>query len=277
MIFKRYIAGIFVFFLLIPSPCLFAETTNIATQEEIRPKQPQEALEDKTIIASSSYEYSWVEFANTDRKWTTLRGRVAYPQKGLELPYLEVRRYSRSSEEDYAYDLGGYYKFGEVLAHAEASVGSDVDYIYDFALLGEIEHPVYKTVFLNEKYKFLSYAAGDVHILSPGVIYYFDNHYVYASYNAGITENRGTGHWGIGKLNFKATKNLDFWVGTAIGQRLYDIKEDPDADNQQGYIIFSGVRLNAAKNAHFYINLLYGEEDPDFTQRAIEGGLAIGF
>lgn len=244
--------------------------------ENLRKRERQEAIE-KDFFFSSSYDYGDVKISGREEKWTVARVRVAYLRDGMQRPYFEASRYSRRSEEDYTYDIGGYFKIDRAVLNLEMGAGQNVDYVYRFKLLGELTHPFRGNLYFKEKYKFLRNKNNNIHILSPGMIYYFGNHYILAYYNLSLTEDKGSGHWVNSKLNFNFFEKLDVWIGGALGERLYDVLEDAKAKEQEGFIVFSGVKLKIVEDTSIYVNFLFGEEDPKFIHRSIEGGLIIRF
>ena len=64
------------------------------------------------------------------------------------------------------------------------------------------EHNIINTLFLNVNGRYLNYESGNVYILSPGLVYYFDNHYISAKYGISFVEDRDTAQFGILKGNF---------------------------------------------------------------------------
>jgi opacity protein-like surface antigen len=106
------------------------------------------------------------------------------------------------------------------------------------------------------------------------LIYYFGNNYIAAYYNLSHTQNRGKAQWGTLKGNFAVNDRLSFWIGQAIGERLYDIWILP-ASKQYGYIYFCGVDLRVTKSLNLQLGYSYSRERPDFLKRSLEFGLSF--
>ncbi|MFH1245171.1 MAG: YaiO family outer membrane beta-barrel protein [Candidatus Omnitrophota bacterium] len=273
-------------FLLAPgfwySTVCAAGNTDIVIQKDICQEAPGIGLENvpetaKKLSWEYTVDYGQVDLPGREEIWKVFKTRTAYLYKGLECPYLEVNGYSRSGREDYTYNIGGYYSFGRSSANIEAGWGQDVSYVYKFKASAEYTHPGIGNLYIREGYKFLRGIDEDTHILSPGLIYYFGNHYVLLYYNAGFNNERGVSHWGQIKADFKLMEKLDVWLGAACGQRLYDISESREAHDQNGMVIFGGGKYELLKDLFLNLTLLYGEEEGDFFHRSIETGVSYTF
>lgn len=256
--------------------------TDIVVQKDIYREEPGIDLQNfpetaKKLSWGYSVDYGQVDLPGREELWKVFKTRVACLYRGLEFPYMEVSGYSRSGRKDYTYNIGGCYNFGRSYANIEAGWGQDVSYVYKFKTSAEYTHPWVGNLHIREGYKFLRNLSEDVHILSPGLIYYFGNHYILLYYNAGFNNKRGTSHWGHLKADFKVRERLDVWMGMACGQRLYDISESRKAHNQNGLVIFGGSKYELFKDLFLNITLLYGEEEGDFFHRSIETGLSYKF
>jgi len=95
-------------------------------------------------------------------------------------------------------------------------------------------------------------------------------------YGTTLTESRGVAQFGTIKGNFALTERLYLLVGAAVGRRLYDIFELP-ADQQFGYIIFSGLSYNLSSWATVRAGYSYGTEKPDFIKRSINTSVTLKF
>ncbi|MFC1752793.1 YaiO family outer membrane beta-barrel protein [Thermoproteota archaeon] len=250
-----------------------SSSARVYSEEEMRDMQLK-----KNFFVLTAYDLGTMGLTGFDQEWTTWRTRVGLLQNGLQLPYLEVSRHSRNNLINYTYDIGGYFDLGSSYAHLEAGWGADSIYQYDFKILAEYTHPFIQYLFLKEKYKYLSINTGeDIHILSPGFIYYFDNHYLVGYVNILLSNLRETSYTASLKLNFNIAPPLDFWIGTEMGQRLYDMTGAFDPLTQEGYVVFTGFRYRITNYVSFFMNLLYGYEEPDYHHKSCEFGVMVEF
>ncbi|MFH1829837.1 MAG: YaiO family outer membrane beta-barrel protein [Pseudomonadota bacterium] len=229
------------------------------------------------VFVSSFFDYGTVELPSGGQTWTALMARAAYLHKGLQLPYFEFSRYSRGGNIDYTYDLGGYYKIKRCYLNVETGAGSSVDYIYKYKFVGEFSHPIYKTFYLRERYKFLLYNNENFNILALALVYYFKNHYIEAEYDADFSSKRGYGQWGSTRFNLNLSKTADLWIGGVVGERIYDVLALPSAVDAFGFIVYGGFRFSPVKNLFFSMTFSYAQEDPSFKHRSVVAGLYYKF
>ena len=256
----------------------FAAGSDVEVKKEVLKNQPNaEEPAKEHVFVSSFFDYGAVELPSGGQTWTVLTARAAYLYKNLQLPYFQFSRYSRGGNDDYTYDLGGYYRIKRSYINVETGAGSSADYVYKYKFIGELSHPLYKYLYMRERYKFLLYKNENFNILSPGLIYYFGNHYVDAEYDASISSNRGVASWGSLKLNLNFFETADFWIGGSVGERIYDVEALPAAANEFGYIIYGGFRFSPMKNFFFSTTILYANENPNFNHRSIIAGLYYKF
>ncbi|MFA5038671.1 MAG: YaiO family outer membrane beta-barrel protein [Candidatus Omnitrophota bacterium] len=261
--------------LFVLCPAAWAE--QVIVEKQIQETPVFAAPAEEKVFVSSFYEYSWIKQGGRHIQWKTSRNRIAWLKDGLHLPYLEVTRYERAGTVDYTFNLGGMLRLdADSLLRAEIGFGDDVDFVYRREYSAGYERRWLKNLFWSFDIKYLDYPENDVAIGSPGLIWYFDNHYISASYNVSSTESRGVAQWGIFKGNFYLHKRLDIWMGAAIGERLYDIFL-LDASEQYGYILFAGLTFKVRENIDLRFGGSYSMEKPSFINRGVNTQLTVRF
>ncbi len=275
---KKYVAAFFFAASVLIPLLSIASSSDIEVRRDILKKEPEvtQPTTDK-VFTGASYEFGVVDLPSGGQDWTVVTGRIAYIYNNLQLPYFQFSRYLRGSVANYTYDFGGYYKFGRCYLNLEGGFGSDVTFAYKEKALAEFSHPIVGSLYLKEKYKFLHDVSEDIHILSPGLDYYFGDHYIEAEFDAAITNDRGTAYWGALKGYFAASENVYLWLGSAVGERLYDVMGFAVPSDEFGFIVYGGLKRKIVKNLFLDITLLYGQEDPDFHHRSVTAGLSYKF
>jgi len=271
----RRLFFICIFPILLAALPVWAEQVEV--EQQVRDIQPGDVQTDGNIYIHSYYEHSWVSIGSRDVRWKVLRTRVALLNGKLHQPYFETSLWERDGNEDYTFDLGTYFRAGKGYGFVEVGRGSSVDYVAENQLSGEYTHPIKGGLHGRFSYRFADNKMPDVQIFSPGLIYYFDNHYVRLDYGITHTGSRGNAYWGALKGNFVLNERVELWGGTALGERLFDISEDTDASQQDGYIVFVGADYSLNPDVRVRLGFSYSEEDPNFIKRSVDLGARILF
>ncbi|MDD4202319.1 MAG: YaiO family outer membrane beta-barrel protein [Candidatus Omnitrophica bacterium] len=233
-------------------------------------KLDMRAKGEDTIYGHFYHEESTVKQGGRCGQWQITTFRVALLNKGLQFPYFEATRHNRFGERDYNFDFGGYFKLAEGYARIEAGFGHDVSYTSKFRAAGEIEQKLLGTLFVNINAEYQRKPGAKVYIVSPGLIYYFGDHYIFLDYGLSIIESRGAANYGIAKANIRLMKNISFIGGFAIGERLYDIYGLDKASSEKGYIVFGGLEIKMNDDVAVRLGGSYSEEEPSFIKRSFE-------
>ena len=264
-------------FLFFASLSGFAAELTVA-ERELKGQKIPVSPEKARIIISSDTDYGWVSLDSKVGVWKAIINRVSVSLPNGISPYVESVTQDRFGLKNYEINYGSYFNFKDnSYLRSEIGWGADIDYVYRFETTQEYGHRLYKNLYWQAGYRFLNYADNDVYIMNPGIFYYFGDHFVNLFYNISFTEGRGAAQWGTLKGNFSLFDNrLNFWVGTAVGERLYDI--DPiKARKQFGYIAFIGANYNICKNLDVRLGYSYSSEDPDFMKRSLDFGCSLKF
>lgn len=249
---------------------------NTEVETQLREK-PLRVLGEKRLFLSSYYEYSRIHQGTKKGLWRLSTTTAGYSFDNGLIPYLEVDAWDRFHNKDQMINLGAYLKFPDSsYLHSEIGFGNDITYLPRFRFVQEYEHRLAKDLFWQFGYKYLDYYNNDVHIIYPGLVYYFGDNYLSMSFNNSFTQNRGPAYWGTLKGNFVVNDRTTLWLGTAIGERLYDITP-LRASKEYGYILFSGIDFKVYKDIAVRFGYSYSRERPDFTKRSIDCGLSIKF
>jgi len=274
---KRVIVFILLVFICNRAYAEQLEVSKLAEKKE--PVQYNEEAADK-VYAHSLYEYSWVKQGSRKGNWRIFSNRLAYLKDNLQAVYLDSTSYGRFGVNDYTLELGSYQKLQNGYIHEEIGVAtSHVDYIYKAKGLLEIEQKIADNWFINLDTRYLhhtSHDSGDVRIVSPSLIHYFGNSYISVGYGISFTQHRDSAQFGVVKGNFAINDRVNLWLGTALGERLFDI-DLLKASKQYGSIFFCGLDIVITKNITFRIDGSYSKERPSFIKRSIDFGTKIKF
>jgi len=271
--------------ILVALLCSAACSSVLAVENTIAEKQLREPIprfvvkegQKEKLFLSSYEEYSWIKQGLRRGKWKLFTGNFAYALNDTFLPYADVNAWERLGIYDQTIDGGAYIKFKDnSYLRTEVGFGTKLKYLYRYQTTFEYERRLVKGFFSNLGFRFLDYPDDNVYIFSPGLRYYFGDHYLSGFYNISSTEGRGIAQWGTLRGNFTVNNRLNLYCGTAIGQRLYDIFE-LDASKQYGYIIFSGFDFNVYKNLRIRLGYSYSMEKPSFIKRSLDFGGSVRF
>jgi YaiO family outer membrane protein len=261
--------------------CSFAFCAEVEIERQVlgAEKPAFNAEAPQKIYAHSFYEYSWVKQSSRKGNWRMQTNRVAFLNNNLQQPYIDYTIYERLGTWDKTLDLGSYFKLTNGYFHTGVGFATDhVDFIYKFKAFAELEQKLVKFLYLNLDTRYLEYSAnaGNVYIFSPSLVYYFGNNYLSGGYGIAFTESRGAAQYGVFKGNFALNERTNFYVGTALGERLFDI-QILKASQQFGAIFFAGFDIKLTKNISFRLGGSYSKEHPAFIKRSIDFGAKIKF
>lgn len=272
---KRLILIVFALILSVTSFCYAQQQTAVVTERLT--EKPLPSMVKGKLLVSSYYDYGWTKLHSRDVKWGMSTDTIAYAVTDQVTPYITVNAWDRNHILDTTVDFGAYIRFKDSsFIRSEIGFDSDPEYLYKFQTLQEYNHRLYKNLFWLTGYHYLHYAEDDVFIGYPGLVYYFGDNYVSATYNVSTTESRGSAQWGVVKGSFALTDRINLSVGTAVGQRLYDIDLLP-ASKQYGYIMFMGLDTKITDSLGLRLGYSYSRERPAFIKRSLEFGLSYKF
>lgn len=226
------------------------------------------------LTFGANYEYGMLKHG----QWTSLNLSLAYltDKSLLRTPYLEISEFDRLGEKDYTIELGSYYKFKDASGYFGAGLGVDVDYVYKSKISADYTNRIVNNYFGKIGAKYLQHDNGDVAIISPGLVYYFGDHYLDADYNISFTEGRGSAGWLKADGNFALNETTKCRFGAMAGTRLYDINL-ANASSQKGYIISAGIDYATSPELNLRLGISFSREEPSFTKRGLDVGFALKF
>lgn len=267
--------GVLILFTAIVFTAYAADQSETARLiQQLRP--PPKTVEKDKIFVENYYEPSFVMEGNRTGQWWENTTTVGYAHQNIT-GYGFISQLSRLGVLDNTANIGAYINIDkDQYTHMEVGFGwEDVDYIYKLQTVTEYAHRLYKDVFWQVGYTYRGYhEEGDSHTLYPGLIYYFGDHWMSATFGTNWIEKRETAYFGTVKGNFVITEHVQLWSGVAFGQRLYDIF---GVKNEDGYILFGGLTFVVYKNINIKVGGSYGQEDPKFIKRSLIFDASVKF
>ena len=254
----------------------------LLSAEDSHQKQPTEETPinhpGHKYLLMLNYETNRIKTGNVKDRWKTSTTYFSYltDTTVIRSPYLEIKNLERFNDKDSTLTLGTYFKFENSSAQAEIGFGANVDYVYRFKALLEYSDHLVKTYFWKLGIRYLNQSSGDVTIVSPGLTYYFGDHYLLADYNISFAEGRGSADWITARSVFVLNERIKLSLGEARGERLYDINLANAAD-QKGSILFAGTDIIVSPGLALRFGVSRSKEEPDFTSRGIDLGISVKF
>ena len=257
-----------------------AGAAEVDTERLLRRMTPSLAIVKEPTVKDEMYfdayyEPSDILQGNQTGHWSEMTATYGYTHDKVR-GYGSVTRYERFSNRDFTANIGAYFSFPDSYFHSEIGAGWYEDYIYNLLVLNEYGHKLYKNVYWQMGYNFRSYGTGNTHVAYPGLIYYFGDSYLSASYGAIWIEGRGTGNFGNFRGDFAITDFLNLYSGVAVGQWLYDIYGLAPS-KEFGYILSIGLNAKIYKGINARVGYSYSMEDPKFIKRSLSFGLSAKF
>ncbi len=240
----------------------------------IKAPPEEEPVYAEKVYLHSFYEIDRVKQGSKKGYWQTWTSRIAYLNHNLQQPYIDFTEYKRFSEENYNLEAGTYFKLKNGYIHGGVGFGDFVETNFTYQWKGflEVEYNLFSTLYMNVEGKYLQKNPDNVYVLTPGLVYYFGDHYITAVYGATFIESRGEGNFGTFKGSFMVTGHINVYGGTAIGEWLYDIY-GLKASKEFGYIFFAGINVNIMKNSKLMLSGSWAHENPEFDSCGINVGL----
>lgn len=240
--------------------------------QQFRPPPP--TVEKDKIFVENYFEPGHELQGNKTGQWWENSTYLGVTHKNIT-GYGYLSEYSRFSVQNYTLNAGVYINIDkDQYVHLETGGGWDVSYVYEFQTIAEYAHRLYKGLFWQAGYNYRGYPKDDSHIVYPGLMYYFGDHWMSANFGTNWIESRETTYFGTVKGNFVITDRVQLWSGVAFGQRLYDIF---GVKGEDGVILFGGVTVRIYKDLNLKVGCSYGQEDPKFIKRSMIFDLSSKF
>ncbi len=247
----------------------------IIERKAFRPTAAEEGEKKGEWSVGTFYEFSNIVQGSRYGYWDELTNYAGYTYRDMR-GYVSMTKLRRFNQNDYTANFGVNLKLKDYYIHEEYGFGWDVNYIYKQQNILEVSHKLYRNLFWQMGYNYRHYPVNDTYLSYPGLIYYFGDNYIGVDYGISAIESRGVAQFGTIKSDFALTKFLHWSLGTAIGERLYDIF-GLKASKEYGYIIFTAANLNISKNVNCRIGFSYGTERPKFIKRSLDASLSVKF
>jgi len=275
-----------IVFLAVTALCLFITINSYSAEQAdverlVRTITPPISITEEKIekkdewFVDAFYEPSDIIQGNSTGHWNEITTLFGYIHKNIH-GYFSVSQLERFDKKDYTANFGNYFSFKDYFIHTEVGFGWLVDYIYKFQSIAEYGHRLYKDLFWQIGYTYRGYSLYDTHMVYPGLIYYLGNSYISGNFGATFMESHDTATFGVIKGNFVITDFLQWNMGIAVGERLYDIY-NLEARQESGYIIFTGLNIRVYKGISFRVGYSYGTEEPKFIKRSVNFALSTKF
>lgn len=269
------IASILILCLILSFPSS-TPADQLTAEQELRIWTPYIERDKQRLYIDTLYEYSPVRIAGRKTHWEQYSTRVMGTYQG-HLPYFEYHLFERDREWDQALHLGSYFLFENWNLQPEIGFGIDTDFLYRFQTSAAVERRLVESLYFKIKERYLHYRAGDVLITSPGLSYYYGDHFLTADYNVSLTEGRGNAHYATVQTHLLFFKRLHLYSGIALGERLFDV-DALDASKQMGFILSAGADFRVSKNVKVGFDYSFGEEEnPKFRKRGFGGRISVRF
>ncbi|MBI1883334.1 MAG: hypothetical protein HYS08_03905 [Chlamydiae bacterium] len=225
--------------------------------------------------AFAFYETGNVKIGSHHGTWSEITGSVGSRYKNINT-YFSYSRFERLHLVDHAVNVGSYFNLSDFYIHEEIGFGIAPTYLYQFQNIAELSHPLYRGLYGELRHTYRDYAENDSQLFSPGLTYYFGNHFLSASYGISHIASRGNANLVTLKGDFEITDWLRWNAGAAYGQWLYDI-QGKDASDEKSYIAYTNFKLKIYKDFHIGIGYSYGTEKPKFIIRSISLFASVKF
>jgi len=260
--------------------CLVINSVSAITANDTTPTQDKShpaGLKEKYRLSLAD-EYSRVTVGERKGYWNVFNSTLSYQHNYgiLQSTYLSLNELKRFGDTDNTIDAGAYFKSPDAYGRIELGIGAKVDYVYQSQATLEYAHRISGPCFVQLGARHRNHETGDVKIYSPGLAYYFGNHYINADYNTSSTQKRGSAHWVALKSAFVINEYATLRLGAVKGERIYDINF-LDAPEQKGYIAYANAEFKISNNVGFSLGASHSEEKPSFTKRSLDSGISIKF
>lgn len=267
-------AGFPIGFFLFLAICSSARAEQEVAEQTIRATAPKFKILETTVPLRERFygnffcDLGRVIEGSRHGRWTEMTGEVGYRQKNVTV-YGSFTYLDRLREDDYTSNIGVYFNYKNYYFHEEFGNGWNISYIYRYQNILEVSHQLHKNLHWQMGYTFRRYKGYDTHIIRPGLIYYFGDHYVSADYGIIDIDNRnGVGQYVNMKGNFAVIKNLRASGGATVGEWLYDIY-GLSARKESGYIMYAMLDYQLLKRVNLRLGWSYGTEKPKFIKRSL--------
>lgn len=263
---------------LLAAALLLMPLTALA-QEQTREFAPPVIREPGEWAFSSYYDHSSLKLGQREGDWDVLSNTATYSFNGLLTAYVSANLEHFLNDVDSAGNLGTYLKFEDAAyLRAEIGFGGDIDYIYHFQTRMEYQHRLSGQLFWQAGARYLDLPKNDIYAAYPGLIYYFSGkNYATVFYHYVYTENWGGAEWGSARGNLVITKHLSAWLGTAMGNRIYNIELLPSSKQQYGYLYLGGLDLNVSTGVDIKFGYSYSRQKPHVTRHGFQAGVVVKF
>lgn len=217
---------------------------------------------ERAAVSTNAVESTWL----THRIQTTW----SRPNEGGWLVALE--RQSRYGFTDVTASGRGYRRVGDWTFAAGAGATPAADFLFRASLEGDVSRRVVGTIVATGGYRFLSFAAADIHQVQPALTWYHARGEVEARVflTRNVARDRTTPAV-LMRTTYAVNPRLQLTAGASLGDRIFDIAAF-QSGTAESRVVFGSALVGIT--AHDFVNFgaTVANEHPAFTYRSFTLG-----
>jgi YaiO family outer membrane protein len=224
----------------------------------------------------ASGDFSPVTIGSAETTWHVARAVGGIQQDGVYGVNGSVERQQRGALHDVAVQVGAFRRGRGWTVWGSAAVTHQPDFLYRHSFEGELSRDLFAGLVVHGGYRSLTFNSADVHVIQPGVSWYFPRGDVEARGFA--VRNTTTGSHSSAVLlraSIDVSQRVRISGGGASGTRIFDVSAL--ARNQPGWVAFGSLRVALAPRWFVTVGAGGAHEDPFFSQRTVTVGLRRTF
>jgi len=217
---------------------------------------------ERADVSTNAVESTWI----TSRIQTTW----SRPDEGGWL--VAVERQSRYGLTDVTVSGRGYRRAGDWTFAAGAGATPAADFSFRASLEGEVSRRVVGTIVATGGYRFLSFAAADIHQVQPALTWYHARGEVEARVfvTRNVARDRTTSAVLV-RTTYAANPRLEITAGASLGDRIFDVAAF-ESGTAESRVVFGRALVGITAHDFVDIGATAANEHPAFTYRSFTLG-----
>ncbi len=214
------------------------------------------------------YEYQDLSFTSNGYDSNILISFDEPKKWGIRTGFNYIKKFDDSAP---VYSMGGnYWVAGKTALSLDVEFAPEQDIVPIQAYTFEVSQAAFKTLVTSLGYRFANYSKADVHILIPGLTWYFyprfDWMVRYYLSSSQFDGQEATNHSGMTLLNWNVLDPLAFFIGYALANESFDSGNPtgPLSDFSANHF-FTGFRWKIYKRVEIDFTFDYEERDNGST------------